>query len=275
MSIGACLQQLVDKSWQPLAFFSKKMSAKECTWLAYYRELLAVYEAVQHFRHLLDGFPFTIYTDHKPPTHAFTLKKEKLPPLQFNQLSFISQFTTDIEYIKGSDNFVADAFSRVETLSPALNYEELARSHNKDKSLHDYLTNSNPSLQLKKIILPTTSTSIHCDTSTGKPRPFVTAPLRRLVFIMIHNLNHHGIRSTYKSLSARFVWPSMRKYCTIWAKTCVPCQTSKVTRPVQSPLSLYSLPTERFSHIHIDLNGPLPPVNFFKYCLTIIDRYTR
>lgn len=34
-------------------------------------------------------------------------------------------------------------------------------------------------------------------------------------------------------------------------------------------------PTKRFSHIHIDLIGPLPPARSFKYCLTIIDRFTR
>jgi len=28
-SIGACLQQLVDDNWQPIAFFSKKMSVKQ------------------------------------------------------------------------------------------------------------------------------------------------------------------------------------------------------------------------------------------------------
>ena len=127
-AIGACLKQLVDKSWQPLAFFSKKLNAKECSWPAFYRELLAIYEAIQHFRHILDGYPFTVYTDHKPLTHAFSLKKEKIPPIQLNQLSFISQFTTDIEYIKGTENIVADTFSRIEALSSTLNYDDLATS---------------------------------------------------------------------------------------------------------------------------------------------------
>ena len=111
--------------------------------------------------------------------------------------------------------------------------------------------------------------------STGKPRPFITHPFRRSVFNMIHNLNHPSIRSTFKSLSARFVWPLMKKDCTAWAKSCIPCQTSKVTRHVHSPLGTYLQPTDRFSHIRIDLIGPLPPVNSFKYCLTIIDRFTR
>lgn len=55
ISIGACLQQQVSNDWQPLAFFSKKLTTKQIKWPAYYRELLAVYEAVQHFRHILEG----------------------------------------------------------------------------------------------------------------------------------------------------------------------------------------------------------------------------
>ena len=101
--------------WQPLAVFSKKLSTEEC-----------IYNAIQHFRHILEGYPFNIYTDHKPLTHAFTLKKEKLPAVQLNQLSFISQFTTDIDYIEGFKNMVADGLSRVEAILSSINYEDSA-----------------------------------------------------------------------------------------------------------------------------------------------------
>ena len=35
------------------------------------------------------------------------------------------------------------------------------------------------------------------------------------------------------------------------------------------------LPSVRFSHVDIDLVGPLPVSSGFRYCLTAIDRYTR
>jgi len=56
-SIGACLQQLVDDNWQPIAFFSKKMSVKQGAWPVYYRELLASYESVKYFRHIVEAQP--------------------------------------------------------------------------------------------------------------------------------------------------------------------------------------------------------------------------
>jgi hypothetical protein len=50
---------------QPLDFFSRKLNPAQQKYNAYDRELLAVYEAVKHFRHMLDAHHFTIFTDHK------------------------------------------------------------------------------------------------------------------------------------------------------------------------------------------------------------------
>jgi cleavage and polyadenylation specificity factor subunit 1 len=36
-----------------------------------------------------------------------------------------------------------------------------------------------------------------------------------------------------------------------------------------------SLPTTRFQHLHVDIVGPLPTSDGFKYCLTAVDRFTR
>lgn len=54
-----------------------------------------------------------------------------------------------------------------------------------------------------------------------------------------------------------------------------PLSRSKVIRHNHSPIEQYNLPSQRFQHINIDLIGPLPQSNQYKYCLTIIDRYSR
>jgi len=66
LAVGAALQQLVNGAWQPSAFFSKKLSAAQSSSPFYYRELLAIYLAVQHCRHILEAHTCTIFTDHKP-----------------------------------------------------------------------------------------------------------------------------------------------------------------------------------------------------------------
>ncbi|XP_035229511.1 uncharacterized protein LOC118201503 [Stegodyphus dumicola] len=40
-------------------------------------------------------------------------------------------------------------------------------------------------------------------------------------------------------------------------------------------LGTFATPDARFSHLHVDLIGPLPPSEGKMYCLTIIDRFTR
>lgn len=273
-SVGACLQQLVDGGWQPLAFFSKKMSSKECSWPAFYRELLAIYAAIQHFRHFLEGHSFTIYTDHKPLIYACQQKREKLPPVQLRQLSFIAEFSTDIQHIKGTDNVVADTLSRIEAVSAPLDYKLLVESQEEDDELKR-ITQENSSLCIERVPIPGSSLTVFCDMSTGKARPFITSPFRRSVFDQLHNLSHPGANASLKLISDRFVWPSMNKDCRNWARACNDCQRSKISRHVHASLGNFETPTKRFSHIHIDLIGPLPLACSFRYCLTVIDRFTR
>lgn len=272
--IGSCLQQEIDGQWFPLAFFSKKLTPRQSEWPAYYRELLAVYESVQHFRHILEVQHVTIFTDHKPLLYAFLQRREKLPPSQLNQLSFISQYTTDIQYIKGEDNVVADTFSRIDAISLEQEYEVLVKAQESDAELAELITKGS-SLNLSKIPIPGTDISLTCDTSTGRPRPFVTQNLRRRVFEKLHSLSHPGARATLRLVSERYVWPSMSKDCKEWCSTCAACQRSKVTRHVTAPLGNFETPSSRFLHVHMDIIGPLPVCDDFRYCLTAIDRVTR
>ena len=57
--LGAVLQQLLDGSWAPLAFYSNKLSVAEKKYYAFDRELLAAYSSLHHF--MLEGREFTIF----------------------------------------------------------------------------------------------------------------------------------------------------------------------------------------------------------------------
>ena len=49
MAVGAVLQQNVNGTWQPISFFSRKMTPAETHYSTFHHELLAVYLAVKHF----------------------------------------------------------------------------------------------------------------------------------------------------------------------------------------------------------------------------------
>ncbi|GFU25923.1 transposon Ty3-G Gag-Pol polyprotein [Trichonephila clavipes] len=44
-----------------------------------------------------------------------------------------------------------------------------------------------------------------------------------------------------------------------WVRCCESCQKSKIQRHTKTPLGTFSVPDARFSHIHIDIIGLLPP----------------
>ena len=66
IGIGACLEQHTERGWQPISFFSKKLKKNEQKYSTFDRELLALYEAVRHFRYFLEGRNFIMFTDHQP-----------------------------------------------------------------------------------------------------------------------------------------------------------------------------------------------------------------
>jgi cleavage and polyadenylation specificity factor subunit 1 len=108
------LQQRVDKTWQSLAFFSMKLNPAQQKYSFYDRELLAVYEAVKHFYHMLEESHITVFTDHKPITYTYQQKRDKCSQRQFNHLHFIAQFTADIRHVANS--YIA-VFLRAPTLA--------------------------------------------------------------------------------------------------------------------------------------------------------------
>lgn len=271
--VGACLQQWTDRGWQPLAFFSKKLTASQSSWPAYYRELLAVYTAVQHFRYILEAQHATIYTDHKPLLYAFVQRREKLPPAQLNQLTFISQFTTDIKYVKGEDNVVADTMSRIESITFDYDFAALAKAQESDAELDSIRDKT--SLKLMPTVIPGSNISILCDVSTGSPRPYLTAEFRRTAFERLHALSHPGARASARLVCARYVWAGADRDCRRWARACLQCQRAKVSRHVKSPLGVFTTPSQRFRHVHIDIIGPMPSSDGHSYCLTAIDRFSR
>ena len=72
----------------------------------------------------------TIMTDHKPISFAFFQNPEKATPRQLNHLDFIGQYTTDIRYIPGKDNIVADLLSRIESVTHCkpIDFKKLAEN---------------------------------------------------------------------------------------------------------------------------------------------------
>lgn len=278
IAIGAVLNQHSNGAWKPLAYFSKKLSPSQIKYSTYDRELLGIYEAIKYFRHMIEGRVFTIFTDHKPLIFAFHQRSDKASPRQLRHLDFIGQFSTNIQHIDGAQNVVADTLSRISEISvpSATDFAAIAEAQKEDNELHNLLSNNSQSLQINlQPMQLSPGVKLYCDVQNSNIRPYVPVRFRHPIFQQLHQLSHPGIRASRKLIQDRFLWPGMMKDIATWTRSCIDCQRSKVNRHTTSPLLCYTLPSHRFSHVHIDLVGPLPPSNGYNFLLTCIDRFTR
>ena len=77
--MGAVLSQknLEDEKWHPIAFLSKSLSPVEQNYEIHDKEMLAIVQALEEWRHFLEGteHQFEIWTDHKNLEYFMSAKK--------------------------------------------------------------------------------------------------------------------------------------------------------------------------------------------------------
>lgn len=276
VALGGVLEQHVNGRCEPLAFFSRQLRPPERKYSTFDRELLALYLATRHFRYFLEGRCFTAYTDHKPLVQAMSKISEPWSARQQRHLSYVSEFTTDVRHISGKLNTVADCLSRcsVDAISVGIDFKEMARLQTLSDDVKSYQT-AITGLNVMKVLIHENGPELLCDVSTGYPRPIVPPECRRQVFTTLHELSHPGITATRKLVSSKYVWHGLKKDVNKWTRECVMCQRSKIHRHTRAPLETFRVPEKRFSHINVDLVGPLPPSHGYTHLLTIVDRHTR
>ena len=109
-TIGAALMQEHDGKLKPVSYFSQSLPKARHSWAIHLKEMLAIVEACEKYRHFLMYRHFDIVTDHRPLVHIMT--QDKLSWTQARWLDKLALFDFDIKYLPGKDNVVADLLSR-------------------------------------------------------------------------------------------------------------------------------------------------------------------
>ncbi|XP_045119398.1 uncharacterized protein LOC123509264 [Portunus trituberculatus] len=89
-------------------------------------------------------------------------------------------------------------------------------------------------------------TTVLCDVSTGRPRPWIPASLRRHVFDLIHGLAHPSRRATAHLLKQKFVWHGISRDAKDWVRACPACQTTQDSEAHQDGPCVLSPATATF-----------------------------
>ena len=110
-AIGGMLGQLKEGEVRIIAYFNKTLSRAERKWATIEKELWAVVYGCRKFRKYLDN-PFEVYTDHKPLLCLNNFKD--IQNARLNRWGIeLSSLDFKTKHIKGVDNQIADALSRL------------------------------------------------------------------------------------------------------------------------------------------------------------------
>ena len=280
VAIGAVMEQWHEECWRPIAFYSKALKGPEMKYSAYDRELLAIKQALQHFRHIIEGLPndlFHIATDHKPLTTGKNFNTTSQNKTQLNRIErtweYIGEITTDIRHISGKNNPVADALSRNNINT--VHMEPLLNIISKEQEKAEMRPQNGIPWPEHWKVQKHFHVTLTVDTRANTPRPVVPDAVTKMVFENIHGIAHQGVKATRRAISSSFVWPSMTKDISKWVNECQKCQSSKITRHNKSAFSHMPSPSGKFEAIHVDIVGPLPACKNYNYLLTIVDRFSR
>lgn len=278
--IGAVLMQ----DGRPIAFMSKPLSQRNQGLSIYEKELLAIIQAVQKWRHYLDCGEFIIKTDQEAIKHLLSQRLHTY--IQQKGITKLLGLNYKICYKKGKENKAADALSRrdwtemgemnllISTVVPTW-VQEVLTSYEHDEAVKEMI----------RILLIDAVAKPHYSLQEGllyyKGRLYIgqDSKLKDQLLNNAHNSalgGHAGVGGTHKRLSTLFYWPNMIQSVKDWVGNCDVCQRCK-SEHVAYPGLLQPLPVPQsaWQHISMDFIEQLPRSNGKDTILVVVDRFTK
>ncbi len=284
--IGGVLQQLAGGSWQTLTFYSKKLSTGSCwppsvqsdTSDSYWKgDGFACSLTTSHWSHLCSApcHPGRPANSESCPSSPNLHRTSDRPLLTAAQQPPTAQLISPAPTAKDwpEEGLVTPERPILAAIAEAQAVDFLAMAA-AQRSFQEVAEMIN-STTLQITTQAAGNDSLLRDVSTGVFRPLVPIQCREAVFQSLHSIHHPGVQATRRLIAARFCWPQMAQAITLMARTCLFCQQGKVHKHVHLQPAEIPLPHRRFTHIHVDLVGPLLPSRGHTYLFTIIDRTSR
>jgi hypothetical protein len=283
-AMGAVLLQKKDDGKKhPIAYYSKTLSAAERNYDIYDLELLAIVNAMDHWRPYLAGSPHKviIYSDHQ--NLLYWKEPHKISRRVAREVLMLSEYNFEIRHIKGTANGRADALSR------RPDYDQGHEDNQNIVVLPEQVfaramevlpDNTNQEESTLKPWIDPHQLKQHQGVWYKDGRQVVTGDIeaKRHIIQSHHDspvYGHPGISKTIQLTERLYWWPRMRVDITEYVKGCADCQRHKVnTRPTKAPLHpIYpKAETTPFETVALDFIVKLPISQGFDSILTITDQ---
>ena len=287
------LGAVISQDDKPIAFYSRKLNPAQTRYTTTERELLSIVETLKEYRSILLGHEIEVFTDHKNLVYKH-FNTERV--MRWRLL--IEEFGPKLTYIKGANNIVADALSRMAMteadFSPEafaaeiaadegdfpinfpLSYKEVAHEQSKDKETQKLLQNDPANYKIEEF--PHSDTIYKLVTRDGKI--YLPKALQRRATEWYHlYLLHQGETRVELTMGQHYCWKGMRKTVQQVCKACTTCKEFKKRSKKYGKLPPKPNPEAVPWHtLCIDLIGPYTfgkgEKAFELQCLTMIDPAT-
>ena len=293
------------KILHPVAYFSKKMLPAECNYSIGEKELLAIVNAFQEWRHYLEGaaHQITVLSDHKN-LKEFT-STMKLNRRQARWAEKLASYDFIITHIPGKTNGRADALTRrsgdlpregdehYNPESSILSLKNFSISALNREQLEDIKIAQAQDLEvqsirdaLRKGLRKHPRVSIgECEIKDDLLHIYglVYIPnsldLQRKIITSCHDhpaAGHPGQARTYEMVTRHYWWPGMRQVIARFIRNCDTCSRIKPAR--HAPYGLLKpleVPQRRWASVSMDFITGLPASKGMDTLLVIVDRLTK
>ena len=305
-ALGAVLSQMgTDDKLHPIAFHSRKFSAAEINYEIHDKELLAIVDSFQEWRHYLEGAssPVTVYTDHK--NLEYFMSARVLNRRQARWSMSLSRFEFIITYRPGKQQGLSDALSRRSYFAPKegdIAFEQQRTVLLKPEQFHlralkstltvdsTFVKQIQSSMSSDPLVLDIKSNSSKSHDSSKfefknnllyfEGRLYVPKGEARLRVLQARHdfpaAGHFGYNKTLELISRDFWWPKMWKSVKDFVQSCDICSRSKTPR--HRPYGLLQplpIPQQPWSSISMDFITDLPSSGSYDSIFVIVDRFTK
>ena len=277
--LGAVLSQHFEDGERVIAYASRSLNGAEKNYSATELECLAVVWGIRHMRGYLEGYEFTVITDHQA---LQWLRRLDSPAGRLGRWALeLQQYSFDVRYRAGKLNRVADALSRLPAVCcgrtlPACSWyrRQYRRVRERPENFPDYEIREN---RLYRRILH--STDFKDEPAETQWKRCVPRPERQAILTQIHDAptaGHLGIAKTIARAAQRYYWPGMFADTAKYVRNCHNCLAHKHAQLRPAGLMHASHVKAPWEQVTMDLVGPLPrSTTGHTWLLVIQDRFTK
>ena len=253
----------------PIAFVSGLFRGSQLNWAALTKEAFAIYMSIKKLSFYLTDAQILLRSDHKPL--AKFLFKNMLNSKVNNWVMELEAFNIQFDYIKGSNNILADTLSRLIAIDPdtptTLQEQDTNIKTLKCKLRNNRLDKEYYSLDENELLTRKVIDGGHEFRAIYLPSVLIFQVLR----MADDDLGHNGFPRTYVALKRVFFWKGMKEDIRKHCKSCATCQLHKLEN-VKFERKIFKPSLQRMDFICMDLIGEFhPPTSHgHRYALTAV-----